>query len=268
MLKYKNYMNLNNVDTCNTLRQELSEPTPIGKLVTPRFIYEKYDKNINNRPDYECERVIPEISWLHYTVLVFEALFLFIMLCLFGLENTKKDNMVTALIILAIIFIVVFTLIPYSIKYKISCSQKLFTYQYMSFIPNIFLRKQITINIDDAIYFKEDIRLSTSGFQIIPLNNLKLMKVNKNNEEVEVINFGKIGLNTDTCKRNIFKAQKMARLLNEIIGFDINLIKKIKKAYFNNDKDSLKKMSDEMSPDKKALLQNLFDKMAVMIKFQ
>ena len=60
----------------------------------------------------------------------------------------------------------------------------------------------------------------------------------------------------------------MARLLNEIIGFDINLIKKIKKAYFNNDKDSLKKMSDEMSPDKKVLLQNLFDKMAVMIKFQ
>ena len=44
------------------------------------------------------------------------------MLCLFGLENTKKDNMVTALIILAIIFIVVFTLIPYSIKYKIITS--------------------------------------------------------------------------------------------------------------------------------------------------
>ncbi len=261
-------MDLNNGDTCNTLSNDLSEPTPMGKLVTPRFIYEKYDKNINNRPDYECEKIIPIIYWVHYIVLVFEALFLFIIVSLIGWANPKKDNIVTALIILPIIFIVVFTLIPYSIKYKISCSQKLFTYQYMSFIPNIFLRKQITINIDDAIYFKEDIRLSTSGFQIIPLNYVKLMKVNKNNEEVEVINFGKIVGNTDTSKRNIFKAQKMARLLNEIIGFDINLIKKIKKAYLNNDKDSLKKMSDEMSPDKRALLQNLFDKMAVMIKFQ
>jgi hypothetical protein len=259
-------MDLNNGDTCNTLRHELSEPTPMGKLVTPRFIYEKYDKNMNNRPDYECERVIPEISWLHYTVIVFEALFLIIMLSLFGLEGTKKDNMVTVLIILAIIFIVVFTLIPYSIKYKISCSQKLFTYQYMSFIPNIFLRKQITINIDDAVYFKEDIRLSTSGFQIISLNYLKLMKVNKNNEEVEVINFGKIGANTDTCKRNIFKAQKMARLLNEIIGFDINLMKDIKKAYVNKDNIALQNISSQMPQDKKNLFQNIFNKMGIDIK--
>ena len=58
----------------------------------------------------------------------------------------------------------------------------------------------------------------------------------------------------------------MARLLNEIIGFHINLIKKIKKAYINNEIVSFQKMQDEMSPDKKALLQNLFDGMGVIIK--
>ncbi len=253
-----------------TLGNELTEQneffSPMNKLVTPRFTYEKYDSNINNRKDYEYNKLIMAICWLHYVVLIFEGLSLFIFLSLIGQPKTKKDNIMTLLIIFVIIPFVVFTLIPYSIKYKISFSQKLFTYQYMSFIPNIFLRKEIKINIEDAIYFREELTLNTNKFLLIPIYFVKLMKINKNNEEVELIYFGRVGGDPDLTKKYVFVAQKMARLLNEIIGFDINLIKNIKKAYINNDNESLKKISDEMNQDKKALLQNLFDKMEVNIK--
>ena len=263
-------MEMNNRNHFITLSNELTEQNdvspPVNKLVTPRFTYEKYDKNINNRQDYEYNHLIMAICWLHYLVLILEGLFFLIMLSANSKPNIGKNNIMTLLIMFIIIPFVVFTLIPYSIKYKISFSQKLFTYQYMSFIPNIFLKKVIKINIEDAIYFREELTLNQNRFLLVRIYFVKLMKISKNNEEVEVINFGKIGANTDTCKRNIFKAQKMARLLNEMIGFDINLIKNIKKAYINNDNESLQKISNEMSPDKKALIQNLFDKIEVNIK--
>ena len=260
-------MEINNGTTLgNELIEQNHVSSPVNKLVTSRFTYEKYDRNINNRQDYEYNQLIMAICWLHYVVLIFEGLILLIFLSLIGQPKTKKDNIMTLLIIFVIVPFVVFTLIPYSIKYKISFSQKLFTYQYMSFIPNIFLKKVTKINIEDAIYFREELTLNTNKFLLIPIYFVKLMKINKNNEEVELINFGIVYGNGDATKKYVFIPQKMARLLNEMIGFDINLIKNIKKAYINNDNESLKKISDEMNQDKKALLQNLFDKMEVNIK--
>ena len=260
-------MDINNGTTLgNELIEQNDVSPPVNKLVTPRFTYEKYDKNINNRQDYEYNHLIMAICWLHYLVLILEGLFFLIMLSANSKPNIGKNNIMTLLIMFIIIPFVVFTLIPYSIKYKISFSQKLFTYQYMSFIPNIFLKKVIKINIEDAIYFREELTLNQSRFLLVRIYFVKLMKISKNNEEVELIYFGRVGGDPDLTKKYVFVAQKMARLLNEMIGFDINLIKNIKKAYINNDNESLKKISDEMNQDKKALLQNLFDKMEVNIK--
>ena len=260
-------MEINNGTTLgNELIEQNHVSSPVNKLVTSRFTYEKYDRNINNRQDYEYNQLIMAICWLHYVVLIFEGLSLFIFLSLIGQPKTKKDNIMTLLIIFVIVPFVVFTLIPYSIKYKISFSQKLFTYQYMSFIPNIFLKKVIKINIEDAIYFREELKLYEENSLLFAIFEVKLLKINKNNEEVELINFGIVYGNGDATKKYVFIPQKMARLLNEMIGFDINLIKNIKKAYINNDNESLQKISNEMSPDKKALIQNLFDKIEVNIK--
>ncbi len=253
-----------------TLGNELIEQneffSPMNKLVTPRFTYEKYDRNINNRQDYEYNQLIMAICWLHYLVLIFEGLTILIWISLIGDPNKKPANRTFLLIMFVIIPFVVFTLIPYSIKYKISFSQKLFTYQYMSFFPNIFPKNATKINIEDAIYFREELTLNQNKFLLVRIYFVKLMKKNKNNEEVEVIYFGRIGGDPDLTKKFVFVAQKMARLLNEMIGFDINLIKNIKKAYINNDSESLQKISNEMSPDNKVLIQNLFDKMNVNIK--
>lgn len=57
-----------------------------------------------------------------------------------------------------------------------------------------------------------------------------------------------------------------ARLLNEIIGFDIDLMKKFRTAYFNNNNELLSKISDGMDSEKKALFQNIFKKMDVNIQ--
>ena len=275
-------MEMNNRNHFITLSNELTEQNdvspPVNKLVTSRFTYEKYDKNINNRPDYEYNHLIMSICWLHYLVLSLEVLTLIIIIIVIGAESkTGNDNKKTSqgssfgswmfiFIYFIIIPFVVFTLIPYSIKYKISFSQKLFTYQYMSFFPNIFPKNATKINIEDAIYFREELTLNQNKFLLVRIYFVKLMKKNKNNEEVEVIYFGRIGGDPDLTKKFVFVAQKMARLLNEMIGFDINLIKNIKKAYINNDSESLQKISNEMSPDKKVLIQNLFDKMNVNIK--
>ena len=65
----------------------------------------------------------------------------------------------------------------------------------------------------------------------------------------------------------LYRIQKVARLLNEIIGFDINLVKNIKKAYINKDDAALQKIIDGMDQNKKTLFQNLFNKMGIDIKF-
>ena len=93
------------------------------------------------------------------------------------------------------------------------------------------------------------------------------MKMNKNSEEVEFINFGEwVVKDSDDYRKAVFKAQKIARLLNDIVGFDINLVKQIKNAYLNKDNELLSKISNGMDPDKKALFQNLFKKMDVKIQ--
>ena len=65
----------------------------------------------------------------------------------------------------------------------------------MSFIPNIFLRKKNIINIEDAFYFREDIELVKSSYLIVLSYNTRILKMNKNNEEVEIVNFGKLVIN-------------------------------------------------------------------------
>ena len=65
----------------------------------------------------------------------------------------------------------------------------------------------------------------------------------------------------------LYRIQKVARLLNVIIGFDINLVKNIKKAYINKDDAALQKIIDGMDQNKKTLFQNLFNKMGIDIKF-
>jgi hypothetical protein len=53
----------------NTLNIELSEdnsnPSSAGKIITSRYIYEKYDRNLNNRPDYEFEKTLSYMPCLH-----------------------------------------------------------------------------------------------------------------------------------------------------------------------------------------------------------
>ena len=67
--------------------------------------------------------------------------------------------------------------------------------------------------------------------------------MNKNNEEIELLNLGKfVPVMNDIQKMLIHGNQKLARLLNEIIGFDINLMKDIKKAYVNKDNIALQNM--------------------------
>ena len=65
----------------------------------------------------------------------------------------------------------------------------------------------------------------------------------------------------------LYRIQKVARLLNVIIGFDINLVKNIKKAYINKDDAALQNIIDGMDQNKKTLFQNLFNKMGIDIKF-
>ena len=127
----------------NTLSIELSEnnsnPSSAGKIITSRYIYETYDRNLNNRPDYEFEKTLSYMPCLHYTILTIIMLFVIIFLCTPDMGgNLKYNNMKIIGIIIAIILFVQLTLIPYSVKYKIGFSKRLFTYQYMSFIPNIF----------------------------------------------------------------------------------------------------------------------------------
>ena len=258
-------MELNNVDIEEAIlpiNDAPSENTLVSssygrKIVTNNYVYEKYDKNLNNRPDYDCYRTIDGFFCLICVVFGIESIFIIIMLCLpeMNVKDYRNAKIISTVII--IVSLIMLTLVPYSIKYTISCSNRQLTYQYITIIPTIFLLKKFIVNIDDAVYFREDFKFAV----------VKLMKMNKNNEEVVLIRFVSLSSNAiDTKKRAIFKAQKMARLLNEIIGFDINLVKKIKNAYINKDNDLLKRISDEMDPNKKALYQNLFAKMEVDIK--
>ena len=124
------------------------------------------------------------------------------------------------------------------------------------------------INIEDALYFRENIVLVKSSYLVVPSYNVGIVKMNKNNEEVEIINFGKLIINgQDGPTLLLYRIQKVARLLNEMIGFDINLVKKIKKAYINKDDVALQNIIDGMEQNKKALFQNLFNKMGIDIKF-
>ena len=127
--------------------------------------------------------------------------FIVIILCVFlcGPDFLDEKADYGALKTLAIItFVVAFcllTLLPLSKEYKLSFSNRQFTYQNMSFIPNIFLRKKNIINIEDAFYFREDIELVKSSYLIVPSYNTRILKMNKNNEEVEIVNFGKLVIN-------------------------------------------------------------------------
>ena len=264
-----NYINEDD-EKQKALTFEISEenltPSSAGTIITNGIIYEKYDKNLNNRPDYECSRTLYGIAWLHYIVLIFVALIFCFYLCIPDMNILKYDIFINMAIILIVISIIQFTLIPISIKYTISSSKKQFTYQYMSFIPNIFLRKKNIINIEDAAYFREDLKL-IKFITNIPNYYLKLIKVNKNNEEEVLINFGLWSPNNnDSQRKTLYRVQKMARLLNDIIGFDINIIKNIQKAYDNKDNVTLQKIADEMDQDKKVLYQNLLNKLGIDIK--
>lgn len=266
-------MNLINEDDekQKALNFEISEEnlthSSAGTIITNGIIYEKYDKNLNNRPDYECIRTLYVISWLHYLVLIFVIIVFCVWLCLPEIDISGFDKIFIYISgYLSFISSILFTLIPISIKYTISSSKKLFTYQYMSFIPNICLIKVNRINIEDAAYFREDLKL-IKFITNIPNYYLKLIKVNKNNEEEVLINFGLWSPNNnDSQRKTLYRVQKMARLLNDIIGFDINIIKNIQKAYDNKDNVTLQKIADEMDQDKKVLYQNLLNKLGIDIK--
>ena len=263
--------------TISALNVNLNEETLTfsseGKIITNVKEYVKYDKNLNNRPDYELDKLIIAISWIHYIVLFFSIIIFCVFLCIpdftSGNKGSNNSAQFKVFIITFIISFVTFTIIPYSIKYRINFRKKKFTYQYNSFIPfNFFLSKQYTINIEDAVYFREEFTiLEPSGFIIVKRYILKLMKMNKNNEEIELLNLGKfVPVMNDIQKMLIHGNQKLARLLNEIIGFDINLMKDIKKAYVNKDNIALQNISSQMPQDKKNLFQNIFNKMGIDIK--
>jgi hypothetical protein len=251
--------------------EENVNPPSLGRIVTNRAIYEKYDSNLNNRLDYVFK--VPSAACtiaLFYILMFFIVMILCIFLCSpdFSGGTIKYGAVVTIFIIIFIVGFCLLTLLPLSKQYKLSFSNKQFTYQNMSFIPNIFLKKKNIINIEDALYFRENIVLVKSSYLVVPSYNVGIVKMNKNYEEVEIVNFGKLIINgQDGPTLLLYRIQKVARLLNEIIGFDINLVKKIKKAYINKDDVALQNIIDGMEQNKKALFQNLFNKMGIDIKF-
>ena len=264
-----------NIDKNNVLTFDVSEenanPLSVGRIVTNRATYEKYDQNLNNRPDYVFK--VPSsgcIGGLFYTLMIFVVLILCIYLCSpdFSGGNIEYSTGATILIITLIVGFCLLTLLPLSKEYKLSFSNRQFTYQNMSFIPNIFLKKKNIINIEDALYFRENIESVKSSYMFVSSYNTSIVKMNKNNEEVEIVNFGKLILNGEEApKILLYRIQKVARLLNEIIGFDINLVKAIKKAYINKDDIALQNIINGMDQNKKTLFQNLFNKMGIDIKF-
>jgi len=264
-----------NIDKNNVLTFDVSEenanPLSVGRIVTNRATYEKYDPNLNNRPDYVFKvRSSACLVALFYTFMFFVVMILCVFLCSpdFAGENVKYGAVTTLFIITFVFAFCLLTLLPLSKEYKLSFFNRQFTYQNMPFIPNIFFRKKNIINIEDALYFREDIELVTNSYLIVPSYNTRIVKMNKNNEEVEIVNFGKLVINGEELpKLLLYRIQKVARLLNEIIGFDINLVKNIKKAYINKDDTALQNIINGMDQNKKTLFQNLFNKMGIDIKF-
>lgn len=241
---------------------ELSLNSPSdGKIVAGNSIYEKYSKNLNERPDYEYQRVYLSITWIHYTFLIIGFIFFCVLLCTPDADFYSFDDLKVVTIIMSIVSIILYVVTPFSIRYNISSTKRQITYQYIPFLPIKLFCKKI-LNIEDAVYFRENMSK-------VKLTNLsiKIMKMNKNNEEVEFIDFGEWEvLDNDTYRKTVFRVQKIARLLNEIIGFDIDLMKKFRTAYFNNNNELLSKISDGMDSEKKALFQNIFKKMDVNIQ--
>ena len=235
----------------NDMTEENLTSSSNGKIVAGNSEYEKYNTNLNERPDYECERIFLPITCIHITVLITELIFFCVLICTPDFKDPKYDNIIIIIIIMT----------PYSIRYNISFIKRQITYQYIPFLPHNFFCKKI-LNIEDAVYFREDMsRIKFTKF------SLKIMKMNKNSEEVEFIDFGNcVAKDSDEFRKAVFKAQKIARLLNDIIGFDINLVKQIKNAYLNKDNELLSKISNGMDSDKKVLFQNLFKKMDVRIQ--
>ena len=149
--------------------------SPDGKLVVENIAYEKYNTNLNERPDYECERKLYELCWLHYTAIPIELIFISILICIPDFEKIKYDNVIRAIIILVIITVVVFGMLPYSIRYRISFTNRQMTYQYIPFIPHTLICKT-PLNIEDAVYFREDMTQTTSGCIGISKYKIRVMK--------------------------------------------------------------------------------------------
>ena len=190
------------MDSANVLTFDVSEenanPLLVGRIVTNRATYEKYDPNLNNRPDYVFKvHSSACLVALFYTFMFFIVMILCVFLCSpdFSNGNVKYGPLATLSIITFVVAFCLLTLLPLSKEYKLSFSNRQFTYQNMSFIPNIFLRKKNIINIEDAFYFREDIELVKSSYLIVPSYNTRILKMNKNNEEVEIVNFGKLVIN-------------------------------------------------------------------------
>ena len=245
----------------NDMTEENLASSSNGKIVAGNSEYEKYNANLNERPDYECERIFLSITWIHTSVLIIELIFFCVLICTPDFNKPKYDNIIKAIIIISIVSIILYVATPYSIRYNISFIKRQITYQYIPFLPHKLFCKKI-LNIEDAVYFRED--MSRVKFTKL---SIKIMKMNRNSEEVEFIDFGEwVVRDSDKYRKAVFKAQKIARILNDIVGFDINLVKQIKKAYLNKDNELLSKISDGMDSDKKALFQNLFKKMDVKIQ--
>lgn len=261
-MEMKNYdPNEETPHVINDMTEENLTSSSNGKIVAGNSEYEKYNTNLNERPDYECERIFLSTTWIHTSVLIIELIFFCVLICTPDFDKPKYDNIIIIMIIMFIVSITLFVATPYSIRYNISFIKRQITYQYIPFLPHKFFCKKI-LNIEDAVYFRED--MSRVKFTKL---SIKIMKMNKNSEEVEFINFGEwVVKDSDEFRKAVFKAQKIARLLNDIVGFDINLVKQIKNAYLNKDNDLLSKISNGMDPDKKALFQNLFKKMDVKIQ--
>ena len=89
-----------------------------------------------------------------------------------NVKDYGNAKIITTVII--IVSLIMLTLVPYSIKYTISCSNRQLTYQYITIIPTIFLLKKFIVNIDDAVYFVQFfvihlIFLRTENIPLIPL---------------------------------------------------------------------------------------------------
>ena len=261
-MEMKNYdPNEETPHVINDMTEENLTSSSNEKIVAGNSEYEKYNINLNERPDYECERIFLSTPWIHISVLITELTFFCVLICTPDFNKPKYDNIIITLIIMSIVSIILFVATPYSIRYSISFIKRQITYQYIPFLPHKFFCKKI-LNIEDAVYFRED--MSRVKFTKL---SIKIMKMNKNSEEVEFINFGEwVAKDSDEFRKAVFKAQKIARLLNDIVGFDINLVKQIKNAYLNKDNELLGIISDGMDSDKKALFQYLFKKMDVKIQ--